>query len=179
MELDCHNIQRRLSPSEPAMLVDPSEMRIVRGPLEANASYGQVVKSPYAIGRSTGKELIPIDVLLAGFSNPTMAGYDHYVTVQSRNKCPTVTDKDDMVYDKDLKTAGSAARVGAGTPSRESRAGASPRQPAREDLRFCAQLSCLRRSTLEELLLVAAREDSGVRDAVQQSYEADRGASSV
>lgn len=105
MELECHNIQRRLSPSEPAMLVDPSEMRIVRGPLEANASYGQVVKSPYAIGRSTGKELIPIDVLLAGFSNPTMAGYDHYVTVQSRNKCPTVTDKDDMVYDKDLKTA--------------------------------------------------------------------------
>ncbi|CAE8598826.1 unnamed protein product, partial [Polarella glacialis] len=60
----------------------------------------------------------------------------------------------------------------------DSRVAASRSQPLRQDFRFCAQLSCLKRSKLEELLLAGARRDEQLRDAVSETYEADRAASS-
>lgn len=51
-------------------------------------------------------------------------------------------------------------------------AGAPPEAPSLQDPRLCAKLACLRRSKLEELILMAARHDQQLLEEVHRSYDA-------
>lgn len=78
IDQNAHNIQRRLSPEQGPIFVEPVDKKLVSGPLPPNANYEKIIRSPYAISTANRKCTIPLDVLLAGFSNPTMEGHDHY-----------------------------------------------------------------------------------------------------
>lgn len=101
--LDASNIQRRLSPEDPPLFVEPADRKVVRGPLEPHANYKSVVKSAYAIASATGKERIPLDILLSGFSNPVLEGHAHYDTIQNPDEKPAYSYSIEAQYDHKLK----------------------------------------------------------------------------
>eukprot|EP00930_Biecheleria_cincta_P034236 TRINITY_DN23674_c0_g1_i1.p1 TRINITY_DN23674_c0_g1~~TRINITY_DN23674_c0_g1_i1.p1 ORF type:complete len:887 (+),score=204.25 TRINITY_DN23674_c0_g1_i1:75-2735(+) len=70
------------------------------------------------------------------------------------------------------ETSSAVAPASSGPAAQRADAGAPPESSSLQDPRLCAKLACLRRSKLEELILMAARHDQQLLDEVHRSYDA-------